>query len=63
MALLLFVIYNNLLGVSHSIVSIGNTKIWHGLWPVHLFFATIAFYLLYRRNLNLPLLPKIIYKN
>ena len=63
MALLLFVIYNNLLGVSHSIVSIGNTKFWHGLWPVHLFFATIAFYLLYRRNLNLPLIPKIIYKN
>jgi len=63
MALLLFVIYNNLLGVSHSIVSIGNTKIWYGLWPVHLFFATIAFYLLYRRTLNLPLLPKVIYKN
>ena len=63
MALLLFVIYNNLLGVSHSIVSIGNTKIWYGLWPVHLFFATIAFYLLYRRTSNLPLLPKIIYKN
>ena len=63
MALLLFVIYNNLLGVSQSIVSIGNTKIWYGLWPVHLFFATIAFYLLYRRTSNLPLLPKIIYKN
>ena len=63
MALLLFVIYNNLLGVSHSIVSIGNIKIWYGLWPVHLFFATIAFYLLYRRTSNLPLLPKIIYKN
>jgi len=62
MALLLFVIYNNLLGVSHSIVSIGNTKIWYGLWPVHLCFATIAFYLLYRRTLNLPLLPKVIYK-
>jgi len=63
MALLLFVIYNNLLGVSHSIVSIGNTKNWYGLWPVHLTFATIAFYLLYRRTLNLPLLPKITYKN
>ena len=62
MALLLFVIYNNLLGVSHSIVSIGNTKIWYGLWPVHAAFATIAIYLLYRRTQNLPLLPKIIYK-
>ena len=34
-ALLLFVIYNNLLGVSHSIASIGKTKILYGLWPVH----------------------------
>jgi len=57
MALLLFVIYNNLLGVSHSIVSIGSTKIWYGLWPVHLLFSSIAFYLLYRRTMNLPLLP------
>ena len=62
MALLLFVIYNNLLGVSHSIVSIGNTKIWYGLWPVHAAFATITIYLLYRRTQNLPLLPKMIYK-
>jgi len=61
-ALLLFVIYNNLLGVSHSIVSIGNTKILYGLWPVHLSFATIAIYLLYRRTNNLPLFPKIINK-
>jgi lipopolysaccharide export system permease protein len=63
MALLLFVIYNNLLGVSHSIVSIGNTKIWYGLWPVHAAFATIAIYLLYRRTQNLPLLPKMTYKS
>ena len=63
MALLLFVIYNNLLGVSHSIVSIGNTKMWYGLWPVHAVFATIAIYLLYRRTQNLPLLPKMIYKS
>jgi lipopolysaccharide export system permease protein len=63
MALLLFVIYNNLLGVFHSVVSIGNTKIWYGLWPVHLSFGTIAVYLLYRRTLNLPLFPKKTYKN
>tara|TARA_B100001173_G_scaffold165740_1_gene143388 strand:- start:622 stop:1722 length:1101 start_codon:yes stop_codon:yes gene_type:complete len=61
-ALLLFVIYNNMLGVSHSIVSIGNSKIWYGLWPVHLSFGIIAIYLLYRRSLNLPLLPKKILK-
>jgi lipopolysaccharide export system permease protein len=57
LALLLFVIYNNLLGVSHSIVSIGNTKILYGLWPVHLSFGSIAIYLFYRRSLNLPLFP------
>ena len=55
LALLLFVIYNNLLGVSHSIVSISKTTILYGLWPVHLSFATIAIYLFYRRSLNLPL--------
>ena len=59
MALLLFVIYNNLLGVSHSIVAFGNAKIWYGLWPVHFSFATIAIYLFYRRSNNLPLLLKI----
>ena len=63
LALLLFVIYNNLLGVSHSIVSIGNTKILHGLWPVHLSFGTIAIYLFYRRSLSLPLFPTKFLKN
>jgi lipopolysaccharide export system permease protein len=63
LALLLFVIYNNLLGVSHSIVSIGNTKILHGLWPVHLSFGTIAIYLFYRRSLSLPLFPNQFLKN
>ena len=59
LALLLFVIYNNLLGVSHSIVAFGNAKIWYGLWPVHFSFATIAIYLFYRRSNNLPLFLKI----
>ena len=58
-ALFIFVIYNNLLGVSHSIVSIGNTKLLYGLWPVHIFFASIAIYLLYRRTNNLPLFPNL----
>ena len=62
LALLLFVIYNNLLGVSHSIVSTGNIKILYGLWPVHLSFATIALYLFYRRSLNLSLFPTKILK-
>jgi len=63
LALLLFVIYNNLLGVSHSIVSIGNTKILYGLWPVHLSFATITMYLFYRRSLNLSLFSTKFLKN
>jgi len=63
LALLLFVIYNNLLGVSHSIVSIGNTKILYGLWPVHLSFGAISIYLFYRRSLNLPLFPTQFLKN
>ena len=62
LALLLFVIYNNLLGVSHSIVAIGNTKILYGLWPVHLSFAVLAIYLFYRRSLNLPFFPVKFFK-
>ena len=59
-ALLLFVIYNNLLGVSHSLVSTGAISIWFGFWPVHLVVALLGAYFLYRRSLHLPLFPKKI---
>ena len=57
-ALLLFVIYNNLLGVSHSLVSTGVISIWFGFWPIHLVVASLGLYLLYRRSLHLPLFPQ-----
>ena len=61
-ALLLFVIYNNLLGVSHSLVSTGVISIWFGYWPIHLAVGLSGLYLLYRRSFNLPLLPQKISK-
>ena len=61
-ALLLFVIYNNLLGVSHSLVSTGVISIWFGYWPIHLVVGFSGIYLLYRRSFNLPLFPQKIRK-
>ena len=57
-ALLIFVIYNNLLAVSHSLVSTGLVSFWFGFWPVHLTVALIGCYLLYRRSYNLPIFPR-----
>ncbi len=57
-ALLIFVIYNNLLAVSHSLVSAGLVSFWFGFWPVHLTVALIGCYLLYRRSYNLPIFPR-----
>ena len=61
-ALLLFVIYNNLMGVSHSLVSTGVISIWFGYWPIHLVIGLLGVYLLYRRSLHLPLFPQKIRK-
>jgi lipopolysaccharide export system permease protein len=57
-ALLIFVIYNNLLGVTHSLVATGLVSFWFGFWPVHLTVALIGCYLLYRRSYNLPIFPR-----
>jgi lipopolysaccharide export system permease protein len=59
-ALLIFIIYNNLLGVSHSLVATGVIPIWFGFWPIHLVVGLLGLYLLYRRSLHLPLFPQKI---
>ena len=57
-ALLLFVIYNNLMGVSHSLVSTGVISIWFGYWPIHLIFGLLAYIYYIEDHLILPLFPK-----
>jgi lipopolysaccharide export system permease protein len=58
-AILLFTIYNNLLSIMQAWVSQGKVHTIIGLWPIHLLFAAIAWYLLYRRTSHLPLLPSL----
>lgn len=56
-AIFIFVIYNNFLGIFQSLISVGKINVWLGFFPVHIFFGLISFYLLYRRSHNLPLFP------
>ena len=56
-ALLIYIIYNNILSIFQAWVTQGKLSALVGLWPVHVFFLALAFYLFYRRNHLLPLLP------
>ena len=57
-ALLIYIIYNNILSIFQAWVTQGKLSALIGLWPVHVFFLALAFYLFYRRNHLLPLLPQ-----
>ena len=56
-AVFIFVIYNNFLGIFQSLISVGKIPLWLGFFPIHIIFALTGIYLLYRRSLNLPLFP------
>ena len=60
LAILIFAIYNNLMGVSQSYIHLGKINPYLGASLVHIFITLIASYLLFRRNLNLPLVPSQI---
>ncbi len=55
--IMIFAIYNNLMGVTQSYINLGKLNPYVGGSIVHLFILLIASYLMLRRNLNLPLLP------
>ncbi len=57
LALIIYIIYNNLLGIMQAWVAQGKVSAIIGLWPVHLFFLTLAIYMFYRRTFQLPILP------
>lgn len=59
MALLVYVIYNNLLGVAQVWVGQGRLSPLIGLWPVHLTVLALTAYLFYRRLFQRPLLPRL----
>ncbi len=56
-ALMIFAIYNNLMGVTQSYINLGKLNPYVGGSIVHLLIIMIASYLMMRRNLNLPLVP------
>jgi lipopolysaccharide export system permease protein len=59
-ALMIYVIYNNILSIFQAWVTQGRFDANIGLWPVHAFFALLVFYMFYRRNHLLPLMPKLM---
>ncbi len=57
MALVIYMIYNNLLSIMQAWVTQGKVSELIGLWPVHGIFAALTAYMLYRRAHQLPLVP------
>lgn len=56
-AIFVFFLYSNLLGVAADMLDKGKTPMYLGLWWVHAQFVVVAAYLFWRRNNQLPLLP------
>ena len=56
-ALFIYIIYNNMLSIFQAWVTQGRLDAMPGLWPVHGIFLSLTFYMFYRRNYLLPLLP------
>lgn len=59
LAIVIYILYNNFLSIFQSWVIRGKINGFIGLWPVHLLFAGIAFYMFYRRAQHLPILPSL----
>lgn len=59
MALLIYIVYNNLLSIMQAWVSQGRLSPMVGLWPAHGAVLALAAYLFYRRLFLLPLLPRL----
>ena len=55
LALLVFFLYSNLLGVFAGMLNSGKIPGYIGLWPVHGIFALFATYAFWRRQNHLPL--------
>jgi lipopolysaccharide export system permease protein len=62
MAILIYIIYNNMISITQAWLVQGKLSPIIGLWPVHLVFLSITVYLYYRRALQLPLLPRLLNK-
>lgn len=56
-AILIYLIYSNMLSICQAWVTQGKLNSWIGLWPVHIVFVLLAIYLYYRRTYLLPVIP------
>ena len=59
LALIVYILYNNMLSILQAWVSQGKIDPLVGLWPVHGLFLCLAIYMLYRRNQQLAILPSL----
>jgi lipopolysaccharide export system permease protein len=59
LAIIIYILYNNLLNIIQAWIAQGKINGIIGLWPIHMLFVILAFYLLYRRTLQLPFFPSI----
>lgn len=59
LAVLIYIIYNNLLSIMQAWLAQGKLSPVVGLWPVHLFFLLLTVYMFYRRLFQLPLIPRL----
>ncbi|MFQ6332332.1 LPS export ABC transporter permease LptF [Methylophilus sp. 3sh_L] len=56
-AILIFIIYNNLLSIFQAWITQGKISMWVGLWPVHAGFVLLGWYMYHRRKHLKPLMP------
>lgn len=59
-AIFIFIIYNNMINIFEAWIKQGKINTLIGLWPVHIIFLLLVFYLFYRRMHLLPVLPKLL---
>lgn len=61
-AILIYFLYSNILGVGNILLKQGRVPPAVGLWWVHLLFLALAAYLLHRRANHRPLLPSFVWR-
>ncbi len=57
MSFIVYLSYSNVLGYAVAMIKKGDVSSSFPVWGVHIAFALLAVYCLYRRNYNLPLVP------
>ncbi len=62
MAILIYIIYNNLLSIMQAWMTQGKLNPIIGLWPIHIIFLMLTVYMFYRRVFYLPLIPRFLAK-